>query len=140
MKLLTTPKTVYLLEAGLEVLHAQSIEWLNEIAFWKDESAFLYALIVKKSLKSVPINSKSIIQKIEQELIAITGGELDQLQKEVEHHEVFLNDLLESTYLPESNYRKVHEQLTTRFQQFEKRFKDLKSDVFKLVEQIDKSK
>lgn len=140
MKLLSTPKTAYLLEAGLEVLHAQSNEWLNEIAFWKDESAFLYSLIVKKTLKSVPVNSKNSIEKIEKDLISITSGELDQLQKEVEHHEVFLNDLLESTYLPEANYRKEHEKLMIKFQQFEKRFKGLKSEVFKLVEQINKSK
>lgn len=136
MKLKTTPKTAYLLEAGLEVLHAQSNEWLNEIAFWKDESAFLYTLIVKKTLKSVPVDSKAAIVKIEQELISITGGELDQLQKAVQHHDTFLNDLLESTYLPESNYRKEHEQLTIKFNQFETRFKNLKAEVFRLIEHI----
>lgn len=139
MKLINTPKTVYLLEAGLEVLHAQSNEWLNEIAFWKDESAFLYTLIVKKTLKSVPVAAKKSIEKIEQELIDITGGELDQLQKDVEHHHTFLNDLLESKYLPESNYRSEHEQLTIKFRKFEKRFKGLKSEIFDLVQQIDKA-
>jgi hypothetical protein len=140
MKLLITPKTTYLLEAGLEVLHAQSYEWLNEVAFWKDEAAFFYTLIVNKTLKYVPLNAKSSIEKIEKELISITGGDLDALQKEVEQHEVFLNDILESTYLREENYRKRHEQLTFKFQQFEKRFKDLKNEVFKLVKQIDKAK
>ncbi|HSH65632.1 MAG TPA: hypothetical protein VLB84_07505 [Bacteroidia bacterium] len=140
MKLLTTTKTTYLLEAGLEVPHAQCNEWLNEIAFWRDESAFFYTLVINKKLKSVPVNAKSSINKIEQELLNITGGDLDALQKEVEQHETFLNDLLESKYMKEENYRKSHEQLTFKFYQFEKRFKDLKREVFKLVKKINKSK
>jgi hypothetical protein len=138
-KLLTTPKATYLLEAGLEVLHSQSNEWLNEIAFWRDESAFFYTLVVNKTLKFVPVNAQSSIKRIEEELIDITGGDLDKLQKEVEQHEVFLCDLLESTYLKEENYRKRHEELTLKFYQFEKRFKDLKNEIFKLVGQIDKT-
>ncbi len=138
-KLLTTPKATYLLEAGLEVLHSQSNEWLNEIAFWRDESAFFYTLIVKKTLKFVPVDAKDSIKRVEEELVSITGGDLDKLQKEVEQHEVFLNDLLESTYLKEGNYRERHGELTRKFYQFEKRFKDLKNDIFKLVGQIDKT-
>lgn len=138
--LTTTPKTTYLLEAGLGVLHAQSNEWLNEIAFWKDESAFFYTLIVGKTSAFVPITAKNNIEKIEKELISITGQDLDDLQKEVEQHEVFLNDLLESKYLSEESYRKRHEVLTFKIYKFERRFKELKNEIFKLVGQIDKGK
>lgn len=141
MELLTTsPKTTYLLEAKLEVLHAQSNEWLNEIEFWKDESAFFYQLIVNKTTSFVPVVAKNDIEKIENELVKITGGDLDDLQKEVEQHEVFLNDLLESKYLSEDSYRKRHELLTFRFLKFERRFKELKNEIFKLVKQIDRGK
>lgn len=138
-RLLTTPKATYLLEAGLEVLHSQSNEWLSELAFWRDESAFFYTLLVNKTVKFVPINAKSSIKGIEEELIRITGNDLSNLQTEVEQHEVFLTDLLESTYLKEENYRKRHEELTLKFYQFEKRFKDLKREIFQLVGQIDKT-
>ena len=63
MKLLTTPKTAYLLEAGLEVFHGQSNEWLNEIAFWKDESAFLFTLIVKKHLNQFQLMQKIVLKR-----------------------------------------------------------------------------
>ncbi len=139
MELLATPKTMYLLEAGLDVLHAQSIEWLNEIAFWKDESAFFYTLVVTKTLNYIPINAKNSIEKIENELISITGGDLDDLQKEVEHHEIFLNNLLKKKYLSEESFREIHEQLTFKFYQFERRLKDLKNEIFKLVKQINKN-
>lgn len=138
MELLTSPKSTYLLEAGLEVLHEQSNEWLSEIAFWKDEAAFFYSLVVKKTLKSVPVNAKSNIESIEKELINITGGELDELQKEVELHEHFLSYLLESKHLNEDSYRNKHQQLILKFDQFEKRFKSLKREVFALVELINK--
>ena len=65
MELLTSPKSTYLLEAGLDVLHEQSIEWLNEIAFWRDETAFFYSLVAKKTLEAVPVKAKSYIEKTE---------------------------------------------------------------------------
>ncbi len=140
MELLTSPKSQYLLEAGLDVLHAQSNEWLNEIAFWRDEAAFFYTLMVKKTLKYVPVNAKNSIEKIEKELISITGGELDELQKNVEQHEIFLSALLKSKRLNEESYREKHGQLAFEFHEFEKRFKSLKKEVFNLVEQINRNK
>ena len=95
MKLLTSPKSVYLLNAGIDVLHDQSTEWLNEIAFWRDETSFYYALVIEKTLMSVPIDSKYLIENIEKDLINITGGELDDLQKNVENHEALLSELLD---------------------------------------------
>jgi hypothetical protein len=140
MEVLTSTKSQYLLEAGLEVLHSQSNEWLSEIAFWRDEAAFFYTLLAKKTLKYVPVNAKNSIDKIEKELVSITGGELDELQKDVERHEVFLGSLLEGKRLNEDTYREKHEQLTFRILEFERRFKSLKKQIFTLVEQIDKNK
>jgi len=50
MELIESSKAAYLLDAGLGVLHEQSIEWLSEIDFWRDEAVFFYSLIVKKPL------------------------------------------------------------------------------------------
>jgi len=140
MELLKSPKSMYLLDAGLEVLHAQTIEWLNEISFWRDEAAFFYSLVVKKTLKSVPVNGKDNIKAIERALIAINGVELDELQQTVENHECYLNDLLENKYLKEEYYRNTHKEMTIKFSEFERRFKSLKREVFALVELINKEK
>ena len=48
-ELLTSSKKDFLLEAPLEILHSESLEWLEEVEFWKDESAFFYALILEKT-------------------------------------------------------------------------------------------
>jgi hypothetical protein len=130
-----------MLEAGLEVLHEQSNEWLNEIAFWQDEIAFFYALIVKKTLKSVPIVAKNDIVEIENELTEMTtGGELDQLQKKVEQHECYLSNLLDNKSENKELYRTKHKELTLEFDEFEKRLKSLKKEVFKLIKHINKNK
>jgi hypothetical protein len=139
MEFLTQPKATYLLEASLDVLHAQSVEWLSEIAFWRDETAFIYTLVLKKTLKSLPVNAESAIEQIESELILLSSGDLDDLEKAVEQHEIFLGDLLESKYLSERNYRGKHEQLMLKFCEFERRFKDLKREVFQLVERSSKT-
>jgi hypothetical protein len=35
--LISNPKAQFLLGAGLDVLHHESTEWLETIAFWEDE-------------------------------------------------------------------------------------------------------
>lgn len=138
MKLLTPPKKSYLLDVGLEILHEQSNEWLSEIAFWRDETNFFYSLIIKKTLKSIPISAKKNIKKIETELINITIDDLDKLQQEVEKHEKFLNYLLLTKTHEEESYRKKHHELAKTFVKFETRFKSVKKEVFDLVKQINK--
>lgn len=140
MELLLSPKSTYLLDASVEVLHEQSIEWLNEIAFWRDESAFLYSLFANKTLKFVPVNSKKDIEKIEKELLAMTCEDLDKLQHEVEDHEKFLDLLLKNDHLDKETYKRKHHALTLTFSEFEKRFKFLKKEIFALAEAIDKTK
>lgn len=140
MKLLTTSKRNYLLDAGIEILHEQSNEWLSEIAFWYDEVAFLYSLVVKKTIKFVPLEAKTIIEKTEFELQKLTSGELDKLKETVEKHEKLLASIMEqSDYTNEEIYREKHHQLTREIEKVERRMKLLKKDVFSLVELVVKS-
>jgi hypothetical protein len=45
------PKTELLLGAGLNVLHQESHEWQETLAFWKDEIRFFANLLNKKDIK-----------------------------------------------------------------------------------------
>ena len=137
MKLLTTSKRSYLLDAGTEILHEQSNEWLSEIAFWYDEVAFLYSLVVKKTIKFVPLEAKGIIEKTEFELNNLTSGELDNLKLVVEKHEKLLSNIIEQRdHTIEEIYREKHYQLTREIEKMERRMKLLKKDVFNLVELV----
>jgi hypothetical protein len=139
MKLITSPKSVYLLNAGIEVLHSQSNEWLSEIAFWRDETAFFYALVVNKTLTSVPIAAKEILQDIEKELVSINSGELVDLQKEVMKHEMNLSHLLKhQNDEEEEDYRREHRLMEIKFYEMERRFKTLKKVIFGLVKLTNK--
>jgi hypothetical protein len=138
MELLTSPKQTYLLEAGLEVLHEQTTEWLSEINFWRDEAAFLYSLVVTRTSDLVPVNSKNSFEKIEQELLNITGDELDKLENLVNDHEKILTYLVECREEEQGNYRDKHREMTITFDQFEKRFRSLKKEIFTLIERIKK--
>jgi hypothetical protein len=135
-----TPKSNYLLEAGIEILHEESIEWLNEITFWHEECTFLFTLFVKniQKLNPAPVSSKEELLHIERELLQLqrSGGELDSLKHEVEQHERFLALLLENQLGSERNYRDEHKALAGNFMVFEKRFKDLKKDIFVFVKKL----
>ena len=124
-----------LLDFGLETLHEQSIEWLSDIAFWRDEVAFLYALEVKGTLKETPMNAKSRLDKIESELEQFTGGEIDSLYNEVMAHERFLDNLLSSKREDEVGYREKHLQISEKIDSFNLRFKILKREIFDIVKE-----
>jgi hypothetical protein len=38
--IISNPKSILLLSAGLDVLHFESKEWLDTLNFWKDEARF----------------------------------------------------------------------------------------------------
>lgn len=135
MKTLEKANASHLLEAGIEALHSQSMEWLEDIAFWRDEAAFLYALEMRKTLISVPVDAKNKIQKIENELVKISGGDLDNLYNEVEKHEHYLDEMLESKREDEEEYREKHKQIADKVNTFEKRFRKLKKEIFDLVKE-----
>jgi hypothetical protein len=140
MELLTSPKSSYLLEAGLEILHEQSNEWLNEISFWREEIAFFYAIIIKKTYLSVPVHSKNAISLIEKELDIISSGQLDKLQKEVEDHERSLYKFLKDKVGTDMEYRETHKKLAHEFENFEKKLRLIKRDIFGLMKLISENK
>lgn len=133
METLPTATTAYLLDSGIETLHSQSMEWLEDIAFWRDEAAFLYALEVSKTGKAVPVKAKGKLEKIDNTLLKMSAGELDSLYDKVEAHEKFLDRLISSKREDEESYREKHKQIGEEIIKFGQRFRALKRDIFELV-------
>lgn len=131
-KLLTPAKASFLLEAPLEVLHEESLEWLEEIEFWKDETAFFYSLIIKRT-KNSPLLKTKQFKDIERHLIYISAEKLDDLKLEVKQHEKFLKRIIEDIRLDEQLYRSRHKQIAKKLNSFEKEFKDMKRKIFVFV-------
>ena len=132
MKYLTSSKSTFLLEAPLEVLHSESLEWLEEVEFWKDESAFFYALIIGKT-KENPVFETTEAKDIESHLVYLFAEKLDDFKMEVKGHEKFLAKLLESAKMNEQLYRTRHQTISEKMHNFEKEFKEMKKKIFLLA-------
>jgi hypothetical protein len=140
MELLTSAKTTYLLEAGLDILHEQSNDWLNEIAFYREEIAFYYTIIIKKTHASVPVHSEDVLNMIEKQLDTLSGGTLDKLEGEVQMHERALYMFLQNKVGTEREYRDAHKKLAHDFDGFENNIKGVKRDIFSLIKLINQNK
>ncbi|TAL63283.1 MAG: hypothetical protein EPN85_00505 [Bacteroidetes bacterium] len=134
MKYITSPKSSFLLEAPLEVLHSESLEWLEEIEFLKDETAFFYALIVKKTKQDPSVFKIKEAKDVEKHLIYVSAEKIDDLKMEVQAHERFLARLLDNPKLNEQLYRSRHKVITEKIHSFEYEFKKMKRKVFLLAE------
>ncbi len=131
-QLLAPAKINYLLEAPLEILHEESMEWLEEIEFWKDEVAFFYKLIIRKADKKPRPKTKTMLG-IESKLIYLSSEKLDDLKLEIQIHERFLARMMKSVKQDEGAYRAKHKIIAKKVQDFEMEMKEIKSKVFALV-------
>lgn len=134
MELLSSPKMGYLLDASLESLHSESLEWQKEISFWQDEMAFFYKLLHKKESKeSFPSRE---LAAIEMKLVGITGDKLDKVMNAVQNHERSLALLIRTTsFQEEENYRQAHRRLLQDVYDVHILIRNFKKDVFAFVEQ-----
>ena len=119
------PKTELLLGAGLDVLHQESREWLENIAFWKDEANFFADLL---SAKEAGISQYG---KVLTNLDKIHENLFDYLSEDIAAHERDLSDLLAGEKDgSDSEYRAAHRKLKERMELFTEDFKDFKRMVF----------
>ena len=136
MELLASPKTTYLLEADLEVLHEESREWLNEISYWRDEIAFFYMLMVKKSDKNFSLQNKDELVHIQEELLSISGKEFNDLEVDSNHHENYLASLLENNSLKDERiFRNKHKIISSQIRSFDLRIRKFKREIFILMKE-----
>jgi len=129
MELLAYPNSKYLLEASIETLHAQSLEWLNQIDFWKDEMTFFYKLMhTKKAFAGFPTEE---LASIDSELIRINSDKLDKLRKEVQNHEQLLAAIIKlPTVTDKERYSETHRNLLMEIFAVSELIKDFKRTVF----------
>lgn len=122
----------YLLEAPLELLHQESLDWLREIDFWKDEAAFFYSLMWKRSAANAFLRTTQA-KKIQQHLVYLTAERLDDLKLETRGHEKMLARLLDKSNADQRAYREKHKALAVRMHAMEKEFRLLKKKIFTLA-------
>jgi hypothetical protein len=132
--LILNPKEQFLLGAGLDVLHFESREWLNTIAFWKDEVKFFGDLLKRKesSKKSNPDFEKMLnnLDKIHVDLF-------EDLEDSIREHEQLLSRIeRKEKGLSDYDYREKHKRIKNRIAVFESDFKSFKKIVFDYVKPL----
>ncbi len=126
MKMITSnPKTELLLGAGLDVLHQESREWLNTIAFWKDETRFFAELLNNKD------STESEYGKMLKHLDKVHEDLFDYLSDDIIDHERVLSRLEKGEKgISDGDYREEHRKLNESMALFDNDFKEFKKMVF----------
>jgi nitroreductase len=128
MELLTAVKEQQLLEASLESLHEESMNWLRTILFWEDECKFYKELLEHKLFKHISQDDK---EKIDSLLNHVIVDKLHSFKTEVLFHEKNLYQLLKSKNDP-YDFRQKHKLYTQHFLELESQTQQIKSGIFEL--------
>lgn len=128
---MTTKKLIanndYLLPQSLEGLHLQSREWLETVAFWKDETRFFSKLL---KIREASVDSGDYPGLLE-ELDSLHQSLIDYLTGEIQEHERFLSDLVKGAAgISDSDYREEHRKLAAKMMAFGTQFRKFKNTVF----------
>jgi len=131
---IANPKTALLLGAGLNVLHFESREWQDTIAFWKDEVRFFDDLLKKKeaSEKKNPAYEKMLknLDKIHTDLF-------EDLEDRIIEHEKLLSRIQQKEKgISDNDYREKHRHIFSRMDTFTNDFKTFKSIVFEYAKRL----
>lgn len=133
METLAYPDTKYLLDVSIDSLHAESLKWLKDIDFWKDEMSFFYKLLHKKNILSRFPSEQ--LASIDQEIIRVNSDQLDKIRKEIHDHEQSLANLVKTPSLQEKEtYVLAHQRLLVEMLTMFAMITDLKKTVFSFFE------
>lgn len=128
------PKTKLLLGAGLDVLHFESQEWLEAIAFWKDEVRFFEDLLKKKETKNKDQQDYSRMLKA---LDKIHKDLFDDMEDTIMKHERLLSKIEDGVQgLSDAVYRDEHLKIKERMDTFTKDFRAFKNIVFDFAKNL----
>jgi hypothetical protein len=111
-------------------LHYDHKEWLSKLAFYGDELALMQKRIEEIALKNSSQEVRSQIEHFQNQLI-ITRSHATDLRKEIQHHEVELERIVNSNEVAVDHKRLPdHTDHRQKMQRFEQLFAELKKDLF----------
>ncbi len=124
----------------VEELHSDSIFWLSEIDFVKDEIRFFNHLLSSNYIdfldSGLLTKTKELIVKISDEKEAGIS-----LYKLIRDHERILSELIETKSVTNNkNYLQTHEKFERKIDKYLRKNKEIKKQIFKIVEKIMRKK
>lgn len=130
-------KPKYVAWLSTETIHNDSIKWLSELRFLKDEQLFFDDLVKSYTLQLIDAKHFTQSKKIIDQLNTLQK-ETNTLINEVISHEKGLKIMIDGiNQLEEENtYKKEHGKLIITVFNFLKKYKLLKTELFSLVKGI----
>ena len=118
----------YLLPSSLEGLHMESRQWLDTVAFWKDETKF-FASVLKKQQEEVPESAD--FSEMLRNLDRLHEMLYDYFTDEIMEHERLLSTIEKGVEgIADNTYRDQHRQLKDKMEVFNQDFRKFKMMVF----------
>ncbi|MGB5190931.1 hypothetical protein [Robiginitalea sp.] len=118
----------YLLPESLAGLHRESVEWMQTVAFWQDETRFFASLL--ESTKTA--NPKGVdTSEMLRDLDRLHQMLFEYLAEEIREHENVLSRIEKGAKgVADSRYRETHRSLKEKMTRFTLDFRAFKSLVF----------
>lgn len=121
-------------------MHSETVQWLSELKFVRDEQYFLNSL-VKHYTPQLAEHKNYEESKAIVSAILDAENEVKVLIKEIQVHENQLEIMIDDIDQPkmEQAYKETHKELMIRMQEYLEEYRDLKKRLFNLVAEIMKS-
>lgn len=121
-------------------LHSDSRNWLSEIKFINYEMKFLNKLLSSNYIDLIDSGYDDVIRDLVKK-IAIEKKSGKELHKLIIKHELILADLIKTNSVTSNtNFLETHKKLEIEFNIYSKRYKELKKEIFNIIERIMKKK
>lgn len=127
-------------EKSVEELHYDSKNWISEINFINDEIRFLNHLLSEKYIDCL---DGGLFKKIKNLIIQISDEKKagHALKEVINKHETILSDLIKNNSVESNkNYLLTHNKIEKEIYSFNNKYKNIKKDIFDIVENIMKQK
>ena len=134
------PKDWFGRSKSVEELHHDSRNWLSEIEFINYEMKFLNNLLSSYYIDLLDSGYDAHIKELVNKIV-IEKKSGKTLSKLINQHEIILSDLIRTDSVTSNkNYLETHKKFEIEISIFLGRYKELKKDIFKIVERTMKKK
>ncbi len=134
------PKDWFGRSKSIEELHHDSRNWLSEIEFINYEMKFLNNLLSSYYIDLLESGYDKHIKELVNKIV-IEKKSGNALSKLILEHEKILSDLIQTnSVISNKNYLETHKKFEIEIIIFIGRYKELKTEIFRLIERIMKKK
>ena len=120
-----------------EDMHSETVEWISELEFARDEQLFLNGLVKHYTLQLIGDKNYEKSKKIVGAILD-SENELITLLKKIQLHENQLDILVDDVDQPkmEQAYKETHKELMVNMRVYLEQYRGLKKRLFKLISKV----